>query len=397
MSLEIKKNGDEVSVTVTVKLAGSMNDMEVAIQSGLNGAGCLLTGEALSKFDTQGQPLKIGNTKFTAQQKSTKQYETPYGRIPVARYVYQTSKGGKTYCPLDDLARIIISSTPRFAQMIASKYANSCAAGVKSDLDLSNGRNVSRSYIQDLAEMVGEMALAEEVTMDYEIPKLKEEVTIIAFSLDGTCMLMKNDGYREAMTGSLSLYNAAGDRLHTIYLGAAPQYGKEIFLGKLEKEINKIKKKYPRATYVGLADGAACNWTFLNQHTTIRVLDFYHATEYLSGAADAFGDSPGARKVWLSINCHNLKHDKNGAKAILKEMIERRKVMEYHAKSSKVIIEKLDKAITYFTNQLERMNYFEYRAKKLPIGSGVTEAACKTLIKQRLCNSMVTPENRTTG
>ena len=34
-----------------------------------------------------------------------------------------------------------------------------------------------------------------------------------------------------------------------------------------------------------------------------------------------------------------------------------------------------------------RMNYHEYTAKNLPIGSGVTEAACKTLIKQRLCHS----------
>ena len=40
-----------------------------------------------------------------------------------------------------------------------------------------------------------------------------------------------------------------------------------------------------------------------------------------------------------------------------------------------------------FTNQGSRMDYVEYRSKDLPIGSGVTEAACKTLIKQRLCRS----------
>ena len=31
--------------------------------------------------------------------------------------------------------------------------------------------------------------------------------------------------------------------------------------------------------------------------------------------------------------------------------------------------------------------YSEYLEKKYPIGSGVTEAACKTLVKQRLCCS----------
>ena len=33
------------------------------------------------------------------------------------------------------------------------------------------------------------------------------------------------------------------------------------------------------------------------------------------------------------------------------------------------------------------MNYNEYTSSNFPIGSGVTEAACKTLIKQRLCKS----------
>jgi len=33
------------------------------------------------------------------------------------------------------------------------------------------------------------------------------------------------------------------------------------------------------------------------------------------------------------------------------------------------------------------MGYYRYRKKNWPIGSGVIEAACKVIIKQRLCNS----------
>jgi hypothetical protein len=43
--------------------------------------------------------------------------------------------------------------------------------------------------------------------------------------------------------------------------------------------------------------------------------------------------------------------------------------------------------ITYFSNHQHQMEYAHYRAKYFPIGSGVTEAACKTLVKQRLCCS----------
>ena len=33
------------------------------------------------------------------------------------------------------------------------------------------------------------------------------------------------------------------------------------------------------------------------------------------------------------------------------------------------------------------MNYSEYVSQKFPIGSGVIEAACKVIIKQRMCSS----------
>jgi len=39
------------------------------------------------------------------------------------------------------------------------------------------------------------------------------------------------------MVGTLSLYDSEGERQHTIYLGAAPEYGKKSFLERLEREI----------------------------------------------------------------------------------------------------------------------------------------------------------------
>lgn len=49
----------------------------------------------------------------------------------------------------------------------------------------------------------------------------------------------------------------------------------------------------------------------------------------------------------------------------------------------------LETTLTYFRNNIakNRMNYASHVNKNLPIGSGVTEAACKTLVKQRLCGS----------
>jgi len=47
----------------------------------------------------------------------------------------------------------------------------------------------------------------------------------------------------------------------------------------------------------------------------------------------------------------------------------------------------LETAVGYFENHLPKMDYARFGKDCLPIGSGVTEAACKTMVKQRLCGS----------
>ena len=47
----------------------------------------------------------------------------------------------------------------------------------------------------------------------------------------------------------------------------------------------------------------------------------------------------------------------------------------------------MHKALAYFREHRHRMRYADLRAQNLPIGSGVVEAACKTLVSQRLKRS----------
>ena len=116
-------------------------------------------------------------------------------------------------------------------------------------------------------------------------PEMETPPATVAFSLDGTCALMCEDGWRETMVGTISFYDGEGERQHTIYLAATPEYGKATFLGRLEAEMAHVKAKYPGAHYVGIADGAKGNWEFLERHTEVQVVDFWHAAEYLGKAA----------------------------------------------------------------------------------------------------------------
>ena len=382
----VAQEGSRVTLQITVDIEGSLLQAEETILAACNALGCRATEEALRRLDTDGRPIVLGAEKWTAKCRDRKVYQSPYGPVEVERYRYQSSRGGKSYCPLEAAGRIIRGATPRFAKMITHKYADLNAPSVCSDLEANHQRRIAHSYVQNVAEAVGAIAAAKEESWHYATPKLAEAITTVAISLDGAHMRMKDEGWREAMVGSVSLYDVAGERRHTIYIGAAPEYGKGHFLQRLEREVAHVKGLYPQARYVGIADGAKTNWPFLQRHTEQQVLDFFHATEYLAKAAAAAHPETTAqaqRQCWLQERCHRLKHEPDGAATLLSEM----QTLSRRRRLSAVGREQLQAAITYFENQGHLMNYAAHLKAGLPIGSGVTEAACKTLIKQRFCGA----------
>jgi hypothetical protein len=380
----VSRSRSGFTVQFEVPYGSSMLDCEEAIQERLNEAGTLATGEVLQRFDTDGSPIQVGDTKLTSKGKLLKEYQTPYGVAPVARHVYQSTRGGKTYCPLDRNARIVVSSTPKFAKTVSHKYAEVGSARVLKDLSENHGRRVARCFVQDTADAVAAVAMAKEEDWDYALPDLEDAIATVTLGMDGTCLLMCEGGWRETMVGTIGLYGADGARQHTIYLAATPEYGKATFLDRMEREIERVKAAHPQARYVGLADGAKGNWTFLERHTGAQVIDFWHAAEYLSDAADElFVRTPKAKTAWLESSCHRLKHEPGAAGQLVRDL--RRLAAEKGAADHPGV----EAAVTYFTNQGKagRMDYPPLAEAKVPIGSGVTEAACKVLVKQRLCGS----------
>jgi hypothetical protein len=373
------------TVQIEIPYDSSMLAAEETIQQRLNEAGTLATGEVLQRFDADGSPIQVGDTKLTSKGKLLKEYQTPYGVAPVQRHVYQSSRGGKTYCPLDRDARIVVSSTPRFAKMVSHKYAEFGSARVIKDLAENHGRQVARCFVQDVADAVAAVAMAKEEEWGYTLPEPEGPTATITIGMDGTCLLMCEGGWRETMVGTIGLYDPDGERQHTVYLAATPEYGKATFLDRLEREIERVKAAHPQARYVGLADGAKGNWEFLGRHTEVQVIDFWHAAEYLSDAADVlFVRTPEAKKAWLGSVCHRLKHEPGAARQLIRDL--KRLAAE---KGVALDHPDIEAALTYFTNQSKagRMDYPPLVESHVPIGSGVTEAACKVLVKQRLCGS----------
>lgn len=135
------------------------------------------------------------------------------------------------------------------------------------------------------------------------------------------------------------------------------------------------------ALVVVLGDGAEWIWHYAPRFLAIgaaeivEIVDVYHAWEHLGTVATAlFGPGTSAAIAWLEPLKRQLLE--GGAPPILAALGDL-------APSDPHAADEVRKAIGYFTTHQARMDYPRFVARRLPIGSGAVESACKTLIEER--------------
>jgi hypothetical protein len=208
-----------------------------------------------------------------------------------------------------------------------------------------------------------------------------EEAVTLALSIDSTSVNIRRQGWRHATTATTSTYDVEGKRLDTIYIGRMPETGKRQAKALLEKEVEAMLARQRFKHIVCIADGARDLWIFFQKKypNAIHVVDFYHVCQHLSKLSDLFFEDPAEAKTWFKKYRTVLKEDPNGATKVIRAARYRRSLLN---KSSEIETE-----MKYLQHNKKRMNYFQLRKDKLPIGSGVIEAACKNLIGARMKKS----------
>lgn len=267
----------------------------------------------------------------------------------------------------------------------------------------SGGMTPSRSSLDRLPKAVsarweGQRTRFEECVRAVE--EVPAEAVSVSVSLDGVMVPMKDGGrqrkreralrtgketrgpagFREAACGTLTLHDAAGNRLSTTALGRMPERGKRTLKDTLEDELVHLLDQRPDLEVVGLADGARDNWTWLHRvlpEGSRQVLDFFHAAQHLERAVNcAHGDGTAKARAEFKRLRLLLRDEVDGVSKVINALAYQRR---RHPRR-KVLLRELG----YFRRNRHRMRYAEAQAANHPIGSGVVEAANKTLVVVRM-------------
>jgi hypothetical protein len=100
----------------------------------------------------------------------------------------------------------------------------------------------------------------------------------------------------------------------------------------------------------------------------VRILDFPHAIEHLTAAAQpVLGSGTPELKFWLDEQAHTFKHAADGARQVLTAVAQ---LPIQRAVDPTTAAEARDRTVMYFTKRLAQMQYAAFQAAGHPIGSG---------------------------
>jgi len=358
-----------------------------------------LLASDLVRHDIDKKYISVDGVLYRHAFRADQTYVSQAGSMRVERSLYQPVGGGPSICPMELQAGIVEGTwTPRAARIMATVVAEVPPGDAEGMIAEFGGMAPSASSLDRIPKSLSKRWEEHRIewedglrTQD-EVPK---EAAVIVISLDGVHVPLKKkevqddpknkNGYREASCGTVSYLDKEGNRLSTVRFSRMPESKKRTLKSQLEAEFEWAMARRPDLTVVKIADGAFDNWEFLHNlggDEGIEILDFYHAAEHLKKAADAVhgAESEEAKTLFASWRT-TLKDDPNGAEKVIRAIRYRRDQARGSARKT------LTAALKYFRSMKEGMDYYQYKKVGLPIGSGVVEAACKTLVSERLKQS----------
>jgi len=310
-------------------------------------------------------------------------YLTLLGEISIKRGIYQSNKETRSICPLEAKLKFIND----YVSFAAAEYICYSLTSMTLREFVKHCRKwtlmkPSEGTVKRVLEYVGGFLNTSGYLHSIQSKQaVSKQAVTLAMSMDSTSVLIRKQGWKHATAATVSTYDAEGNRFNTVYIGRMPEKGKIQAKRLLEKEVESITREHKFRYTVCIADGARDLWLFFRKKypNAIHVVDFYHVCEHLSKLSDLLFKNSSDAEAWFKKQRTILKEDPDGASKVIRAVRYRRS----KAKENPDI----ETELKYLQHNRRRMNYYELQQNKLPIGSGVVEAACKNLIGARLKKS----------
>jgi hypothetical protein len=343
-------------------------------------------------------------------QKTPQNVGTLFGPVRLHRVGYRPSdkSGDPTLFPLAMSMGLVHGATPALAERAARLLS---AAGMNQNQTLQRLRDDCGIHwgvpkLRQVSETVSR-AMAEE-RPETQAAKLLEWLTqasassgkhkpVLSVGRDGITIPIRCKGgslYEVASTGTVSVLDRRGRRLGTVYLAYKPEPGQPTMSRQLTRLLAAVLERWqgplPRLCYV--TDAGDNETTYYEKvlrrmkHPRtgeelewIRIVDYYHASQRLWKIAEAlFGAGPRAAS-WVR-KMQKLLKKPGGVNRVLHSAANLRALHRLGGKR----LRDYQKAYGYLRRRMRYLRYADYKRLGLPLGSGVTEAGCKTVYTQRL-------------
>ena len=354
-------------------------------------------------------------TVLRCKQAAAKEWLTLWGPVTLSRRLYQADRGGPCRVPLDErcgmVDRYLTEELERAAVFLGAQLT---PAQVEAAMAQMLPQGPSRTAIQHLLTRVGEraetQAAAVEAALQAQAP-LSVDAEVLVVGWDGTTVPLREaaprrgrpaerpgvrqtaaapTAWREGAVGMVGTYRPASEdetatRVDVRYFARMPEAKMTTLISQVAQQTAVALEAGDFAHRVLLADGKREIWRAVAACPVLadftQIVDFYHATEPLSRAAEAlFGKSSAAAQQWYHRWRHKLKHQPGAVAALQRSLhYHQQRLSKRGARWHEVSQQR-----GYFRHNQQRMDYAGYRAAGLPIGSGPLEAACKTIFTQRL-------------
>jgi len=388
--------------TLEQRLCDGVEALEYTLRNTLNAVGRAAMTTALEHCDPQPKRLPDGRTRVL---ETTHRYMTLFGPVTPKRGRYRAKRTGPSDCPMEQRADIVAGFwTPLAAKAALIAVAELPPRRVIALFKVLLGPGPSRSALDRLPKQFLTAFQAQQPHLEAHLrdaDRLPDATATVLGSLDGVMLTLRSSqrrdrkqaararnqqdsgpiGQREAMCAAVSAYDSAGRRLKTIRWGQMPEAGRSGIQAWLRAELAAVRQaSQPVSVMVG-ADGSSSLWHFLSSvESDVECVDFYHASAYLKDALDDLmgAGHSGTDQRYVELR-HTLRHERFGVEKVSSEL--------QRLEAAQVRPKPRQKGSRFFVQHHDRMSYAELSGQDWPIGTGVMEGTCKSLVSDRMKRS----------